>query len=337
MGSTGTMATKGTILVTGGAGFVGSHFVRAACDAGLEVVVLDDLSGFGAAGARPPLPLPKAARFVEGDIGDAARVAALCSEHSVSALVHFAGKIQVGESVRVPELYFDVNLARSLRLLDAVLAAGVRQVVFSSTAAVYGAPERVPIRESARTEPVNPYGRSKLAFEWVLRSYETAHGLRWAAPRYFNAAGAHPDGTLREQHEPETHLIPLVLDAGLSRRPPLSVFGTDYPTPDGTCVRDYIHVMDLASAHLLALQKLAAGEVVGPCNLGTGSGYSVREVLEAAREVLGQPVPHVFGPRREGDPPELVADPGLAGQRLGWKAERSDLRVLIEDALRSRR
>jgi UDP-glucose-4-epimerase GalE len=327
----------GTILVTGGAGFVGSHFVRAACDAGLGVVVLDDLSGLGAGGARPPLQLPKAARFVQGDIGDAGLVAALCAEHSVEALVHFAGKIQVGESVRLPELYFDVNLSRSLRLLDAVLGAGVRQVVFSSTAAVYGAPERVPIRESARTEPVNPYGCSKLAFEWVLRSYEVAHGLRWAAPRYFNAAGAHPDGTLAERHEPETHLIPLVLDAGLRRRPPLSVFGTDYPTPDGTCVRDYVHVVDLASAHLLALGKLAAGEVVGAFNLGTGSGYSVRAVLEAGAEVLGGPVPHVFGARREGDPPELVADPSRAEQLLGWKAARSDLRILLEDALRSRR
>lgn len=323
----------GTILVTGGAGFVGSHFVRAACEAGLGVLVLDDLSG----GARPPLPLPKTARFVLGDIGDAGLVGALCAEHSVEALVHFAGKIQVGESVRSPELYFDVNLVRSLRLLDAVLAAGVRQVVFSSTAAVYGAPERVPIRESARTEPVNPYGRSKLAFEWVLRSYEVAHGLRWAAPRYFNAAGAHPDGTLAERHEPETHLIPLVLDAGLGRRPPLSVFGTDYPTPDGTCVRDYVHVSDLASAHLLALDKLAAGEVLGAFNLGTGSGCSVHAVLLAGAEVLGVPVPHVLAPRRAGDPPELVADPALAELRLGWKAKRSELRVMLEDALRSRR
>ncbi|MFO0573507.1 MAG: UDP-glucose 4-epimerase GalE [Polyangia bacterium] len=321
------------ILVTGGAGFVGSHFVRAACDAGLGVVVLDDLSG----GARLPLPLPDSVRFVSGDIGDSALLAELCRAHGVTQLVHFAGKIQVGESVRLPAMYFDVNLVRSLRLLDAVLAAGVRQVVFSSTAAVYGAPERVPIPETAVTEPVNPYGRSKLAFEWVLRSYETAHGLRWAAPRYFNAAGAHKDGTLREQHEPETHLIPLVLDAGLGRRPPLTVFGTDYPTPDGTCVRDYIHVADLADAHLLALERLAAGEVVGPLNLGTGRGYSVREVLELSAEVLGRPVPHAFGPRREGDPPELVADPGRAEQKLRWQARRSDLRVLLEDALRSRR
>jgi UDP-glucose-4-epimerase GalE len=321
------------ILVTGGAGFVGSHFVRAACDAGLEVVVLDDLSG----GAELPLPLPASVRFVSGDIGDSALVAELCRAHGVTQLVHFAGKIQVGESVRLPAMYFDVNLVRSLRLLDAVIASGVRQVVFSSTAAVYGAPARVPIPETAVTEPVNPYGRSKLAFEWVLRSYETAYGLRWAAPRYFNAAGAHPDGTLRERHEPETHLVPLVLDAGLGRRPPLVVFGTDYPTPDGTCVRDYIHVVDLADAHLLALERLQAGEVVGPLNLGTGRGYSVREVLELAAEVLGRKVPHAFGPRREGDPPELVADPGRAGQTLSWRPRRSDLRVLLEDALRSRR
>ena len=240
------------ILVTGGVGFIGGHFVRAASEAGHRVVVLDDLSG------GEPLPLPLGVTFVQGDIGDRVLLQMLCQHHHFEAVVHFAGKIQVGESVRLPAMYFDVNLVRSLRLLDAVLAAGVRQVVFSSTAAVYGAPERVPIPETAATEPVNPYGRSKLAFEWVLRSYETAYGLRWAAPRYFNAAGAHKDGTLREQHEPETHLIPLVLDAGLGRRPPLTVFGTDYPTPDGTCVRDYIHVADLADAHLLALERLAA-------------------------------------------------------------------------------
>ena len=327
------MASEPALLVTGGVGFVGSHFARAAVAAGRKVVLLDDLSG----GAQPPLPVPPGATLVRGDIGDAELVTRLCREHAVEALVHFAGKIQVGESVARPELYFDVNLVRSLALLQAVLACGVRQVVFSSTAAVYGVPTQVPIPETAPTVPVNPYGCAKLAFEWALHSYQVAHGLRWAALRYFNAAGAHPDGTLGENHRPETHLIPLVLDAGLWRGPPLTVFGTDYPTADGTCVRDYIHVCDLARAHLLALDRLAAGEVVGPLNLGSGHGYSVREVLAAAAELLGHPVPHSTGPRRAGDPPALVAAPTQAQIKLGFIAERSSLPELLQDALRARR
>ena len=318
------------ILVTGGAGFVGSHFVRAACDAGLGVVVLDDLSG----GARLPLPLPESVRFVSGDIGDSALVAELCRAHGVTQLVHFAGKIQVGESVRLPAMYFDVNLVRSLRLLDAVIASGVRQVVFSSTAAVYGAPARVPIPETAVTEPVNPYGRSKLSFEWVLRSYEAAYGLRWAAPRYFNAAGARRDGSLAENHQPETHLIPLALDAALGKRPPLVIFGTDYPTPDGTCVRDYIHVVDLVEAHFAALEHLRAGGEGGAFNLGTGHGQTVAEVIDACKRITGREITVTIGERRAGDPPELVAGVQRAREIFGWRATRSDLDTIVRDAWR---
>ena len=329
------MASEPGLLITGGLGFVGSHFARAAAEAGRRIVVVDDFSGRSA--ARPPPPLPPGHTLVRGDIADTGLVTRLCREHAIEALVHFAGKIQVGESVRRPELYFDVNLTRSLSLLHAVTQAGVQKVVFSSTAAVYGVPQRVPIAETAVTAPVNPYGCSKLAFEWALRSYEVAHGLRWAALRYFNAAGAHPDGTLDEAHEPETHLIPLVLDAALQRRPPVTVFGTDYPTADGTCVRDYIHVCDLARAHLLALARLSASEVVGPLNLGAGRGYSVREVLAAAAQLLGRPVPHTFGAARAGDPPALIAAADQAQQKLGFVTERSELPVLLEDALRARR
>ena len=340
-----------SLLVTGGVGFVGSHFVRAAIEMGRRVVILDDLSGSRPGGGGDlsdqcegghAEPLSRAVllpgvTLQVGDIGDSALVTALCRQHHVTAVLHFAGKIQVGESVRRPELYFDVNLARALSLLEAARLAGVTQFVFSSTAAVYGTPDRVPIAEGARCEPDSPYGRSKRAFEWALSSAEVAHGLRWAALRYFNAAGAHPDGTLREAHHPETHLIPLAIDAALGRGAPLTLFGTDYPTDDGTCVRDYIHVCDLAQAHLLALRELEAGHHVRVVNLGTGRGYSVRQVLEAAAEVLGRPVPHSVGARRAGDPAILVADVDVARRQLGFVAGRSDLRVLIEDALRSRR
>lgn len=332
------MSKAASVLVTGGVGFVGSHFVRAAADSGRRLVILDDLSGIGLrhVDPTPELPLPDGASFVRGDIADVELVRRLCREEAIEAVVHFAGKIQVGESVRRPALYFEHNLTRSLRLLDTVRESGVRDIVFSSTAAVYGAPREVPIVESAPTAPVNPYGCSKLAFEWILNSYAVAHGLRFAALRYFNASGAHPDGTLSERHDPETHLIPLVIDAAKGRRPPLTLFGSDYPTSDGTCVRDYIHVCDLASAHLLALDKLAGGESLGALNLGTGHGYSVRQVLEAAQDVLQTPIPHSLGPRRDGDPPALVADSSAAQARLGWQPQRSDLRTLIEDAVRSR-
>ena len=319
------------ILVTGGAGFIGAHFVHAACEAGHQVVVLDDLS------AGEPLPLPSAATFITGDIGDRALIQKLGQQHHFEAVVHFAGKIQVGESVQRPEIYYDVNLVRSLALLEAVRQAGVQYFVFSSTAAVYGVPDQVPIIEGARKDPVNPYGSTKHAFEQALQAYGNAYGLRWAALRYFNAAGAHPSGALRENHQPETHLIPLVLDAGLGLRAPLQVFGEDYPSRDGTCVRDYIHVCDLAAAHLQALTYLAAGHPSLVANLGTGQGFTVREVLHAAAQVLGTPIPHSVSARRAGDPAELVADSSQARRLLGFVPRRSDLITLLEDALRSRR
>jgi UDP-glucose-4-epimerase GalE len=325
------MSECSTILVTGGAGFVGSHFARMATDAGRHVVVLDDLSG----GA--PASLPASIPMIVGDIGDAPLVRQLCATHRVGAVAHFAGKIQVGESVTHPDLYFEINLVRTLALLGALRDEGVSACLFSSTAAVYGTPTEVPIPEHARREPVNPYGASKLSVEFALDAWEHAYGLRWAALRYFNAAGAHPDGTLREEHEPETHLIPIVLDAGLGLRPAVTIYGTDYDTPDGTCIRDYVHVHDLASAHLLALTRLEGGETLGAINLGTGRGYSVRAVIDTASAVLGKAVPHVIGPRRAGDPPALVADPSRAIAQLGWQPTRSDLRTILEDALRSRR
>ncbi len=320
-----------TILVTGGVGFVGSHFARMALEAGREVVVLDDRSGGISA------TLPASIPIVVGDIGDKALVRQLCRDHRVSAVAHFAGKIQVGESVVAPELYFDVNLVRTLALLAAIRDAGVRVCLFSSTAAVYGNPARVPISEMSPLQPVNPYGATKLAIEHALEAWCQAYGLHWCALRYFNAAGAHPDGSMRENHEPETHLIPLVLDAGSNLRPPLTIYGDDYETPDGTCIRDYIHVQDLASAHLLALSRLERGETLRAINLGTGRGYSVREILDTAREVLGKDVPHSIGPRRAGDPPRLVADASLAASALGWAPGRSTLSTIVEDALRSRR
>jgi UDP-glucose-4-epimerase GalE len=323
--------TAGTILVTGGLGFVGSHFVWEAAGAGARVVVLDDQS----AGTNPPLP--DGVETVIGCVGDAELVGETLRRFQPSDVVHFAGKIEVGESVRNPALYFDVNIVRAFRLLECVVGAGVENFVFSSSAAVYGEPDVVPIPETARTEPVNPYGATKLGFEHMLAAFAGSHGLRWAGLRYFNAAGAHPEGKLVEGHDPETHLIPLVLDAGLGRRGPLTVFGDDYATPDGTCIRDYIHVCDLADGHLLALERLHAGTCLGPVNLGTGTGRSVREVLDAASAVLGAPIPHSVGARRAGDPTSLVADPSRAHDELGWKPRRSDLATIIEDALRPRR
>jgi len=324
------MSARDCILVTGGYGYVGSHFARAAHAGGSKVVVLDDLS----AGTRPTLPADVV--FVRGDIADRELVPSVLREHRVTGIAHFAGKIQVGESVQKPQLYFDGNLVKSLALLDSVLAGEVRTFLFSSTAAVYGMPDVVPIPETAATKPINPYGASKLAIEHALEAYGVAHGLRWAALRYFNAAGAHADGSLRESHEPETHLLPLVIDAALGRRPPLTVFGTDYPTRDGTCIRDYVHVDDLAAAHLAALDALDQGVPVAATNLGSASGFSVREVLDTAQSVLGKPVPHTFGARRAGDPAVLLASNARAQELLHWRPVRSELATIIEDAARSR-
>lgn len=335
------MSARDTILVTGGAGYIGSHLARLAAEAGSRVVVLDDLSG---APDWPPIPVPTRLQRapgaqvvrVTGDVADRALVARLIEDHQITAVVHFAAKARVGESVTNPALYFDHNVRRMLALLDVVREVGPRAFVLSSTAAVYGTPDVVPIVELARYAPVNPYGATKLAAEHALASYGRAYGVRWAALRYFNAAGAHPDGTLRERHDPETHLVPLAIDAALGRRPPLEVFGDDYATRDGTCVRDYVHVCDLAQAHLLALDAVDRGTEVGAVNLGNGRGHTVREVITAVSRVVGKDVPHSVGPRREGDPAKLVASCARAREDLGWRPQRSDLGTIVEDAVRSR-
>jgi len=315
------------LLVTGGAGYIGSHMVHVLVAAGHHVVVIDDLS----AGHREAVS-PKAT-LVQADVRDRDAVGRALREHAVDAVLHFASRIQVGESVTNPRRYYRDNLVAAVDLLDTVLDAGVRHFILSSTAAVYGDPIRTPIDEAHPTQPVNPYGATKLAVERMLADYERAYGLSWAAPRYFNASGAAPSLGLGERHEPETHLIPLVVGAALGKRPPLTVFGTDYPTPDGTCVRDYVHVLDLADAHLLALEHLRAGRPGGAFNLGSGSGHSVREVIAAVEKRTGKTVPVTFGARRAGDPAVLVASSARAERELGWKKTRSSLEHIVDDAV----
>lgn len=320
-----------TVLVTGAAGFVGSHFARVASDFGLRVVALDDLS------TSPRWPfLPETIIRVQGDVGDGELMRDLLAKHAVAAIVHFAGRISVEESIRDPSLYFSQNLSRTIGLLDVASTCLRRPIVLlSSSAAVYGQDVASPILETVLPSPISPYGASKLAAEVVLAGYARARGISWAALRYFNAAGAHPDGSLCEAHEPETHLIPLAIDAALGARSPLVVRGDDYPTRDGTCVRDYVHVMDLAEAHLAALEVLSRGPAIGAVNLGAGRGVTVHEALVEVARVVGRPVPHVVGPRRVGDAPELVADGDRAAEILGWRPRRG-LSEIVEDALRSR-
>jgi UDP-glucose 4-epimerase len=306
-------------LVTGGAGYVGSVVTAHLLEAGHEVTVLDDLTtGFRAG-------LPRGASYVEGRIQDAA-------EHldpSYEAVLHFAASSQVGESVVNPGKYWDNNVGGTRALLDAMRAAGVRRLVFSSTAAAYGEPGEGLLTETSVTAPTNPYGASKLAVDHMIAGECTAHGLAAVSLRYFNVAGAY--GEFGERHDPETHLIPLVLQVALGKRESISVFGEDYPTPDGTCVRDYIHVADLAEAHLAALRVAAEGEHL-ICNLGNGNGFSVREVIEAVRKVTGREIPEVVAPRRAGDPAVLVASAATARERLGWTPTRSDLTGIVSDA-----
>ncbi|MFK0215226.1 UDP-glucose 4-epimerase GalE [Streptomyces sp. NPDC090298] len=306
-------------LVTGGAGYVGSVVAAHLLERGDEVVVLDDLStGFAEA-------VPEGAGFIEGRVQDAAR----WIDGSYDGVLHFAAFSQVGESVAKPEKYWENNVGGTMALLAAMRAAGVGRLVFSSTAATYGEPETVPVTETAPTAPTSPYGASKLAVDHMIGGECAAHGLAAVSLRYFNVAGAY--GTLGERHEPESHLIPLVLQVALGRREAISVYGKDYPTPDGTCVRDYIHVADLAEAHLLALDAMTPGEHL-ICNLGNGNGFSVREVVETVRKVTGHPVPEVTGPRRPGDPAVLVASAEAARERLGWTPSRPDLAGVVADA-----
>ena len=311
-----------SILVTGGAGYIGSHACKVLAGAGYRPVVYDDLSrGHREAVRWGPL--------VEGDIADRARLCAALADHRVSAVMHFAAYAYVGELVENPALYYRNNLGGTLALLEAMRQAGVGEIVFSSTCATYGTPDTVPIRETAPQHPVNPYGETKLAIERALHWYGQAYAMRSVSLRYFNAAGADPEGELGELHQPETHLVPLVLQAALGQRSAIDIYGTDYPTPDGTAIRDYVHVHDLAIAHLRALERLRAGGGSVAVNLGTGSGHSVREVIAAAEAVSGRKVPARAALRRPGDPPALVADPGLAAEILGWHARHSDLNTII--------
>lgn len=311
-------------FVTGGAGFVGSHMVAALLARGDEVTVFDNLS----TGHRAAVP-PQAG-LVEGDLADTAAIDAALSRGRWDAVFHFAALSLVGESMRDPMLYLQANIGNGLRLIDACVRHGVSRFILSSTAALFGTPDVVPIDETARIAPGNPYGESKWALERALLWADRIHGLRSAALRYFNAAGSDPQGRLGEDHRPETHLIPLAIDAALARRPPLDVFGTDYPTPDGTCIRDYVHVNDLASAHLAALAMLDTTSVT--YNLGSAHGHSVLDVIRAVERVSGRAVPHRLAPRRPGDPAVLVAASGRIAAEAGWTPRYTRLDDIVATA-----
>ena len=314
------------ILVTGGAGYIGSHTVKALKQAGLQPIIFDNFS----TGHRAFI---KATPAFEGDICNPEDFAGVFGEYPIDGVLHFAGKALVPESAVKPELYYETNLRGGLNLLNAMRNRSVKYLIFSSTCATYGVPTQVPIPEDHGRNPINPYGDSKLAFERALPWFQQAHGLQYLALRYFNAAGADSDGEFGEDHDPETHLIPLVLDAAAGRRPEVKIFGTDYPTPDGTCLRDYIHVADLARAHVIGLKALMEGGVESQAiNLGTGHGYSVREVIDTARRVTGKDFKVVEAEPRPGDPPSLVAAVDRAKRVLGWRATESDLENIIRTA-----
>lgn len=314
-----------TILVAGGAGYIGSHTVKELVREGFEVLVLDNFSSgrLELIGDTPSL---------NADLRDREALRRIFQEHEIGAVLHFASLIQVGESYVNPRKYYTHNLETSLNLLDAMLEAGTKALIFSSTAAVYGEPLETPIPESHPTRPANPYGRAKLMVEDILRDYERAHGLRSISLRYFNAAGAALDGTAGECHDPETHLIPNILLGVLGKKPRLQVFGGDFPTPDGTALRDYIHVTDLAAAHVLGLKSLLAGGPGDVINLGTEIGHSVLDVIRTAEKVTGRPVPYDLGPRRQGDVAVLLASKAKAGRVLGWKPGLSSLETIVRSA-----
>lgn len=314
------------ILVLGGAGYIGSHTVYELIDAGRDVVVADNLlTGFRAA------VHPKA-RFYQLDIRDRSALDELFTKEKIEGVIHFAASSQVGESMSDPLKYYDNNLHGTMVLLQAMVAHGVDKIVFSSTAATYGEPERVPILETDRTDPTNCYGETKLAMEHIMRWVSRAHGLKYVALRYFNACGAHPSGAIGEAHNPETHLIPLILQVPNGQREKISIFGDDYPTKDGTCIRDYIHVSDLAQAHILALDHLLQGGESDVFNLGNGVGFTVKEVIDVARAVTGHPIPAETCPRRAGDPAQLIASSKKAVEQLGWKPKYNDLNTIIASA-----
>ncbi len=316
-----------SILVTGGAGYIGSHTVRRLCAEGYKVVVLDNLI-YG----HPEAIIDDDVDLIIGDIGDRKLLVKLFTACRFVGVVHFAAFAYVGESVTEPLKYYRNNTAEPLTLLEVMAEFNCTNFVFSSTCATYGEPDKLPLTEDQPQRPMSPYGRSKLMLEWILQDCDTAWGLKSTALRYFNASGCSTDGKIGEDHDPETHLIPLVLQAIKGEVPELTVYGTDYPTPDGTCIRDYIHVEDLASAHLLALQYLIEGGESIQCNLGTGVGVSIREIIDAAEDVTGRPVPVKYGERRPGDPAHLVASPKMAKAILGWEAKHKDVRYMVETA-----
>lgn len=313
------------ILVVGGAGYIGSHMLKQLHRDGLTPVVLDDLSS----GRREAV---LGAELHVGDVGDARFLDEVLARVQPAAVMHFASYIQVGESVREPARYYRNNVGATQVLLDGMRAHGITRFIFSSTAAIFGNPSYTPIDEPHPCAPINPYGRSKWMVEQMLEDFDRAYGLRSVCLRYFNAAGADPAGELGECHEPETHLIPLILQVASGRRARTGVYGDDYPTPDGTCVRDYVHVEDLCSAHALALRQLLVGGDSARYNLGNGQGFSVREVIETARRVTGHAIPVEIGPRREGDPPVLVADSTLARTKLGWQPQHAALEAIVGHA-----
>ena len=320
------MPGKATVLVVGGAGYIGSHAVKQLAHAGYETVTLDNL----VYGHRDAV---QTGAFEQGDMGDAPFVRGVFGRHKIDAVMHFAAYTYVGESVADPAKYFENNVAATLTLLQEMRAAGVDKLIFSSTCAIYGEPERIPLTEDHPRHPLSPYGRSKWMVEQILQDYDRAYGLRSIAFRYFNAAGADPDGDIGERHTPESHLIPLVFEA-IRSGAPIQVFGDDYPTPDGTCVRDYIHVVDLARAHVLGLEQLLGGHPSTAYNLGNGHGYSVREVIDTIKRVSGREVPYQIGPRRAGDPAVLVGSAKKAIADLGWRPSFAQLEQIVETAWR---
>lgn len=315
-----------TILVLGGAGYIGSHTVYELIEKGEDVVIVDNLETGYKEAVHPK------ARFYQGDIRNREFVDSVFEKEKIDAVIHFAANSLVGESMTNPLKYYDNNLCGTKILLESMIAHDVKKIVFSSTAATYGEPERVPILESDKTEPTNCYGETKLSMEKMFKWTDRAHGLRYVSLRYFNACGAHKSGQIGEAHNPETHLIPLVLQVPNKKREAISIFGDDYDTIDGTCVRDYIHVTDLAQAHILAVEYLMKGNESDIFNLGNGVGFTVKEIIEAAKEVTGQDIPAVISPRRAGDPAKLIASSEKAKKVLGWKPEFVDVKEIIETA-----
>ncbi|MFD0960865.1 UDP-glucose 4-epimerase GalE [Paenibacillus chungangensis] len=313
------------VLVTGGAGYIGSHTVAALRERGEEIIIVDNMQQ----GHQEAL---LAGKLYKGDLRDSDFMDVVFGENRIDAVIHFAANSLVGESMKEPGKYYHNNVYGTLCLLEKMKQYNVGSIVFSSTAATYGEPENVPIDEYDRTLPTNAYGETKLAMEKMMKWYDVAHGIKYISLRYFNAAGAHESGAIGEDHSPETHLIPIVLEAALGKRPHISVFGEDYDTPDGTCIRDYIHVSDLADAHVLAVERLRGGADSSVYNLGNGKGFSVKEVIDIARSVTGRDIPAVMEPRRAGDPAVLVASSERARKELGWSPSRNTLEQIIASA-----